>query len=604
MTHGPVPQAERSLDADRPIERREQDKLGRRTWAEAIARRITSTPVEHGLTVAVAGEWGSGKTSVVNMVVEALKADDRATTVLNFNPWLFRGTADLVARFFAELSAQLGRDRDKTLEEVASALASLGEGLASVSSVPGMGFLARILGKCVKRWSQPGSLLERRNGLQEALRKVDSRIVVVIDDIDRLEAREVREVMRLVRLTSDLPNLLFLLAFDRERVAESLGEAGLRGQQYLDKIVQVTYELPAIRDRALREVFFDGVARLTEQRGLPEPDEEVWARVYYEIVKPLLRNLRDVKRYLNPLPETLDAIGSEVALADLLGLEALRILRPRAFEDLRAHGEFLVNSDPESLLFMSKDERAELRREELNRMLERAGDDRLLMEAVFEILFPATQDFLGRPRFDSASLGAWRRDRRVANEEVLRVYLEAGLDEGTLSSGDVDDLFSALTDERALARLIDGLDAQRFEDALERLGDYQYEYPIAAVDVAVPVLLNRMGRLSGRRPGFLRMSPRLKVPWIVLQLLRRNKGPDDLAAKAREMLNRIDRLSAWFALLQLLDSGERSGVFIEKDEHQALEALLFKRLASAGPEELADEWDLTALSVMGSVPGR
>ena len=55
-----------------------------------------------------------------------------------------------------------------------------------------------------------------------------------------------------------------------------------------------------------------------------ELDSRAWERVFYEIIRPLLGNLRDVKRYLYSLPVTLDLVGREVALADLLGLEAIR----------------------------------------------------------------------------------------------------------------------------------------------------------------------------------------------------------------------------------------------------------------------------------------
>ena len=62
--------ASKHFDADRPVECREQDRLGRRSLAEAIAEQVCVIPVEHGFTIAVVGEWGSGKTSVLNMVAE------------------------------------------------------------------------------------------------------------------------------------------------------------------------------------------------------------------------------------------------------------------------------------------------------------------------------------------------------------------------------------------------------------------------------------------------------------------------------------------------------------------------------------------------------
>ena len=80
-------------------------------------------------------------------------------------------------------------------------------------------------------------------------------MVVLIDDIDRLEPAEIREVVRLVRLTSDLPNVIFLLAYDRGHVAKSLGTSESEGLRYLEKIVQVSYQLPLVRESILPEMF-------------------------------------------------------------------------------------------------------------------------------------------------------------------------------------------------------------------------------------------------------------------------------------------------------------------------------------------------------------
>ena len=332
--------------------------------------------------------------------------------------------------------------------------------------------------------------------------------------------------MRLVRLTSDLPNLVFLLAFDRERVAESLGESGLPGQEYLEKIVQLTYELPAIRRGVLREMLFEGLNELIDARNLGEPDQGVWVRVFPEVMEPLFGNVRDVKRYLNSLPVALDSVGREVALADLLGLEALRVLRPRMFEDLSAHREYLVQPGSESQMAVPPAERSAKAREELLAMLDRAGDQRSLLESVLDSLFPATQEFLGHETSGSGWVRAWRRARRVASEEVLGIYLEAGLDERALPSTEVEELFAALTDEQVLVRLLDRFSAQQFEEALERLEDYQYDYPIEAVDIAVPVLLNRMDRLSGRTPGMFRFSPRTQANRVIASAAASERRPE------------------------------------------------------------------------------
>ena len=532
------------------------------------------------------------------MVEETVADDNDAIAVLHFNPWLFGSADDLVARFFHELSVQLGRSRSDRLKDVAKALSSLGESLAPLSPVAGTFWAAKLLARFTDRWTKPHSLRDKRDHLRQVQSKSDSRVVVLIDDIDRLEPRETRELMRLVRLTSDLPNVVFLLAFDRRHVARSLGEDEADGQQYLDKIVQVSYDLPVVREGILHGMFLPWLDELIEGHDLTQLDKEVWGRVFYDVIKPLLGNLRDAKRYLSSISATLDAIGREVALADLLGMEALRILRPSTFDDLKTHAKYLVHPESGSLLFMTKDARNAESKEKLSAMLERAADERLLLDSVLEILFPATQGFLGRSSYGPDWIGNWRKQRRVACEEVLHVYLQAGLDEGGISSREVQELVEALTDEKKLTMLLDALDAQRFEAALERLEDFERDFSAEAPPVAVPLLVNRMGSLSARATGTFDLSPRFKASRVVYRLLNRIESPEDLAAYLPAMLGKIETLSGQFRLVEMVGHRKSSGRgLIGRDKSKVLEEQLMKRVESATANQLAEEWELFPLSL-------
>ncbi len=591
---------ETHFDADRPIERREQDRLGRRSFAEAIAKQILAVPAAQGFTMAVVGEWGAGKTSVLNMVAETVAGDDGGPAILRFNPWLFSSADDLVRRFFTELGAQLHQRQHPGLKDVTTALFEFAESAAPLIPMPGAVPAVKLLSKLTNRSTRPPSLLETRSRLSQALAKSGSRIVVLIDDIDRLERREIREVMRLVRLTSDLPNLVFLLAFDRARVASSLNwdKDGDDGQQYLDKIVQVSHDVPVARKATLTDMLIAGLNELIEARDLGDPDREVWVSVLYEMLRPLLGNPRDVKRYLYSLPVTLDAVGHEVALADLLGLEAVRVLRPKVFDDLRAHADYLVHSESRAQLFMTQDEFKRKVRDELTAMLERAAGDRVLLESVLRTLFPVTQEFLSSTSYGPMSDGSWRRQRRVASGEVLRIYLQAALDEVALQSSEVQELVDALTDEDRLSQLLDSFDDQRFEEALERLGDFEYELPSEALPAAVPVLVNRMGGLSERSAAPFELSPRRKAYRVVLFILRRVADKAALAGSLPAVLAKIDSLSGWLEVVELVGHRDRVGPqLVDIADATKLEHQLVERLRSASARELAGEWSLARLSM-------
>ena len=544
--------------------------------------------------MALHGEWGSGKTSLLNMVAETLENDKDVPSVLHFNPWLFGSAADLVTLFFRELSAQLGEGKADHLKEVANALVGLGQTLAPLSPATGTTWVAGLAAGLVGRWAKPPSLRERRDRLRKALKKTDSRIVVLIDDIDRLEPNEIRDLIRLVRLTSDLPNLVFLLAFDRHRVAESLGTDGSEGegQQYLDKIVQVGYDVPVVREKVLSRELTAWLEALLKGHDIVPSEQEVWRRVLFDVLLPLIGNLRDVKRYLHALPVPIETIGREVALADLLALEALRVLRPTVFGGLRAHAAFLVHSRSG----MPTDEKQ--RKKKLSSMVDGADADRVVLSSVLQILFPATQGALGGPHYGPEWDADWRKSRRVASEDVLRLYLQAGLDEAALPSKDIQDLVNALTDEQKLPNLLSALEGERLEDALERLEDFEKDFPREAVPIAVPILLNQMGRLSGQFTGFLGFSPRLRVTRVVLRLLCRIQDREALMGKVNDMLEKVDSMSGRLNLVEIV--GHRKSVgheLVNKSDARMLEDALVEQLKAATVEELIEEWELFDLVV-------
>ena len=75
-----------------------------------------------GYVIGLHGQWGSGKTTAINFMLEYLKKhnqeiEDQTRTVehIDFRPWIVSGHQDLMAAFFKLLSEQLGR-RDGKLK--------------------------------------------------------------------------------------------------------------------------------------------------------------------------------------------------------------------------------------------------------------------------------------------------------------------------------------------------------------------------------------------------------------------------------------------------------------------------------------------------------
>ena len=167
--------------------------------------------------------------------------------------------------------------------------------------------------------------------LREKLRVLGTRIVVLIDDIDRLRQEEIREVVKLVRLTGDFPNIIYVLAFDRLRVEAALGEDRESGRAYLEKIIQVSYDVPSAHAPDIGKLLMVEVARATSGLEHGPFNAQDWTNVFAKIIRPLFKTPRDIRRYVNALPPTLRVLGVEVAFADVLALEAIRVLQPEVY---------------------------------------------------------------------------------------------------------------------------------------------------------------------------------------------------------------------------------------------------------------------------------
>ncbi|MDD2558796.1 MAG: P-loop NTPase fold protein [Desulfuromonas sp.] len=272
-TQPATPQVDQTVDrisADNPITKSEEDALGRVKPASSFARQVLAIDPSEGVVVGVLGPWGSGKTSFVNLSQVFLK--ESGVTVLEFNPWMFSGADQLVQSFFIELSAQLKLRPD--LSEVGELVGDYGETFSGLGWLPLIGpwiergrVVTDLISKTLQRKKE--GIKASQNKVREALEKIDKPIVVILDDIDRLSTPEIRDVFKLVRLTANFPNIIYLLAFDRYRVEQALGEQGIPGRDYLEKILQIGIDLPAIPDHVLNSQIFKAIDASLEnnQRG-------------------------------------------------------------------------------------------------------------------------------------------------------------------------------------------------------------------------------------------------------------------------------------------------------------------------------------------------
>lgn len=582
-----------SLRSDNPIHSPAEDRLGRAKAATSFARQVESLDASEGVVVGVLGPWGSGKTSFVNLA--RLGLEESGWVILDFNPWMFSGADQLIDSFFVELAAQL-RTRDR-FRDIADALTEYGELFTTMGRLPVVGpwidfgrGLAKTLRKKVDR--RRGGIATPRERIRKQLVALDRPIAVVLDDIDRLRTSEIIDIFKLVRLTASFPNLVYILAFDRSRVESALAEDGIPGRDYLEKILQVAIDLPAVPAEVLtREI---AAALEAAIRGLDETgpfDSQAWPDVFAEVVCPLIHNMRDVTRYAVAVRGAVVSLEGSIELVDLLALEAVRLFLPDVFAVLREAADALTTPSASLLGGHNDDAR---HKTAIENLLSVAGAQSEVVRGLIARVFPAAQRHLPHGTHWGAEWSkTWLKERRVAHRDILKLYLEMVASEGLTSFMAAERAFTVMDDSETLDEYLRSLPPDRLMDVIGALENWEEDFSPETVVPASTVLLNLIGDLPEGGPGMFDMRRELVVTRVVFRMLRILPGPADVLIAARNILRALNSHSAKLNLVTIV--GYRKGAghkLVDEADSRALEASWREAVRAASASELSSEWDL------------
>jgi hypothetical protein len=324
------------LEPDAPITTKKDDLFGFAPLAERIAKSIRAHTRKVSVVIGIYGEWGAGKSSLMNLIEEYLPAEDGGESptplVMRFNPWLFSGRDDLVNKFFAHLIDVLARAAHtpgksrldwRTVAKYAVQL------IPEVEPVGG--FIKNLLSETIDVTTPNIQTIRRQ--LVDELMSQDQKIVVFIDDIDRLEKEEMRQIFQLVKLIADFPNVVYVLGLDHEYVAKTAFDTAAVGHEYIEKIVQVPFTVPRMNRSVLENRLVEWLNELQIDNHIPKIMAIHQRNVLSKVV-PFLNSPRDVLRVMNSFEMVYSVCAMDVNAADLLALEILRIFEPKVHSSI------------------------------------------------------------------------------------------------------------------------------------------------------------------------------------------------------------------------------------------------------------------------------
>ena len=432
------------FNSDKPIESITKDTLGRGNTAIELGKNISNYESKDSLIIGIIGKWGSGKTSFINLVLESLT--EEKYIIVKFNPWNISTRKQLISDFFLQLYNDIDLiDDTETSKEIAKNLKFFSQIFKPLSliPIPQISLLAsgteKILGSIGNVFDEYAKFQEQdlnkiKKELNNRLENLDKKILVVIDDIDRLTDEEIREIFQLVKSIADFKNTVYILSYDDTVVKEALDKLqNNKGEEYLEKIVQVPIILPFVSKREINKIFLNRLEQILE---ISEEnfDESYFGELYNNGFINNLESIRDIERYINVFNFGVNTIKEELNLCDYMVITLFKVFEPRLYKYIQEHeqyftgvkfgGEFEVNPDKEKELI-----KQELKEEFKN--LKKINKENA--KNLIETIFPKINGLHNNTTYAYDFISEWNSSRRIASPKYFINYFKLDFSEKEIS---------------------------------------------------------------------------------------------------------------------------------------------------------------------------
>ncbi|EKK4083447.1 pilA-like protein [Cronobacter dublinensis] len=334
-----------------PVIKAEDDRYGFSAIADGLARSICELDENISTVIGIEGKWGSGKTSLLNLLTARLRQmAPAATEIVPFSPWLISPDESPVTSLLLTIAGRLAQYETAAQADIRNVTTVTGTlvnyaqqtsrrlapvaRLAGKLGVPGFEIAADVmetLGETDLQQRQK-TAAELREELENKITALGISFIIVIDDLDRLEPAQAVEILRMVRSVADFSRFRYVMCYDREVLAHAV-ERGLDvpdGRLYLQKIIPLSFALPRPESFTLRRQFRESALLIWREVSGREPDaySEGLLAHFVEVYGERLSTPREVNQALNAIRFRYHGLRDYVYFPDLCLLQLINTVNP------------------------------------------------------------------------------------------------------------------------------------------------------------------------------------------------------------------------------------------------------------------------------------
>lgn len=305
------------------------DLLERDKIINQIANTIINCNNNYKFVMSLKGNWGSGKTTILNNVKNKLNKEN-LIFIDDFEPWIYNDNKSLLVAFF-----------DTIMKNI-----KCGFRINEINKFTKI-YLKTIttnIGYSIDDLFENTTDIERiKEILNIYLESNNKKIVLVLDNLERCSSENILFILKLIHNLFDFKRIVYILSYDESAMKKHFESKLEIDYSYLEKIIQLEFSVPKLDKNVLQNVISKCLTNYLNHSKFTINEKEK-----QEIINLIIQNVKDLRDFKRIINSTFNASFNNIQdlnNIDMLLIEIISMKNPDLWNEINTHSIYYISED-------------------------------------------------------------------------------------------------------------------------------------------------------------------------------------------------------------------------------------------------------------------
>lgn len=305
------------------------DLLERDMIINQMTNTIVNCNTDEKFVMSLKGDWGSGKTTILNNVKNRLKKEN-IIFIDDFEPWVYENEQVLLSAFFDTIMKNINCGfRINEINKFTKVYLKT---------------IANNTGYSLNDIFENNMNINRvKKIINNYLEANDKKIVLVLDNLERCSSEHILFILKTIHNLFDFKRIIYILSYDEKAMKKHFEKKLDIHYSYLEKIIQLEFSVPKLDESVLQNVINKCIVNYIKHSKVNNDENEIQKLV--KIISNEIKDLRDFKRIINSAFNASFNNMEDLNSLDMLLIEIIALKNIELWNEINNKSIYYISED-------------------------------------------------------------------------------------------------------------------------------------------------------------------------------------------------------------------------------------------------------------------